>query len=379
MKKGLLIAMALLPACIFAQEIQYSISGKVGAFNAPAKVYLLLQNGRVVKDSVALKNGAFELKGTDKAPRQAMLLLDAKGIGYKSLLRSGSADVFEFYIDNAKMTLAAKDSVSKAVIKGSALNTDFAAYKKQVSPAEAKVKAVVNEYNSASKEQRATPEFQADMDKKYDAASTEVDKIQKDFIKANPNTMVSLDLIKSGNEYSMEDVAATEALFNGLSDAVKSSAPGKAYKEEIDKYKTVAIGAVAPDFAQTTPDGKTIKVSDYKGKYLLIDFWASWCGPCRRENPNVVKAYQAYKDKNFTILGVSLDDEKGKDAWLKAIEKDQLVWDQVSDLKGWNNEAAKLYLVRSIPQNFLLDPDGKIIAHNLRGEDLAKKLEEIFR
>lgn len=379
MKKGLLIAIALLPACIFAQEIQYSISGKVGAFNAPAKVYLLLQNGRVVKDSVALKNGAFELKGTDKAPRQAMLLLDAKGIGYKSLLRSGSADVFEFYIDNAKMTLAAKDSVSKAVIKGSALNTDFAAYKKQVSPAEAKVKAVVNEYNSASKEQRATPEFQADMDKKYDAASTEVDKIQKDFIKANPNTMVSLDLIKSGNEYSMEDVAATEALFNGLSDAVKSSAPGKAYKEEIDKYKTVAIGAVAPDFAQTTPDGKTIKVSDYKGKYLLIDFWASWCGPCRRENPNVVKAYQAYKDKNFTILGVSLDDEKGKDAWLKAIEKDQLVWDQVSDLKGWNNEAAKLYLVRSIPQNFLLDPDGKIIAHNLRGEDLAKKLEEIFR
>lgn len=379
MKKGLLIAIALLPACIFAQEIQYSISGKVGAFNAPAKVYLLLQNGRVVKDSVALKNGAFELKGTDKAPRQAMLLLDAKGIGYKSLLRSGSADVFEFYIDNVKMTLAAKDSVSKAVIKGSALNTDFAAYKKQVSPAEAKVKAVVNEYNSASKEQRATPEFQADMDKKYDAASTEVDKIQKDFIKANPNTMVSLDLIKSGNEYSMEDVAATEALFNGLSDAVKSSAPGKAYKEEIDKYKTVAIGAVAPDFAQTTPDGKTIKVSDYKGKYLLIDFWASWCGPCRRENPNVVKAYQAYKDKNFTILGVSLDDEKGKDAWLKAIEKDQLVWDQVSDLKGWNNEAAKLYLVRSIPQNFLLDPDGKIIAHNLRGEDLAKKLEEIFR
>lgn len=379
MKKGLLIAMSLLPACIFAQEIQYSISGKVGAFNAPAKVYLLLQNGRVVKDSVALKNGAFELKGTDKAPRQAMLLLDTKGVGYKSLLRSGSADVFEFYIDNAKMTLAAKDSVSKAVIKGSALNTDFAAYKKQVSPAEAKVKAVVNEYNSASKEQRATPEFQADMDKKYDAASTEVDKIQKDFIKANPNTMVSLDLIKSGNEYSMEDVAATEALFNGLSDAVKSSAPGKAYKEEIDKYKTVAIGAVAPDFAQTTPDGKTIKVSDYKGKYLLIDFWASWCGPCRRENPNVVKAYQAYKDKNFTILGVSLDDEKGKDAWLKAIEKDQLVWDQVSDLKGWNNEAAKLYLVRSIPQNFLLDPDGKIIAHNLRGEDLAKKLEEIFR
>lgn len=379
MKKGLLIVMALLPACIFAQEIQYSISGKVGAFNAPAKVYLLLQNGRVVKDSVALKNGAFELKGTDKAPRQAMLLLDAKGIGYKSLLRSGSADVFEFYIDNAKMTLAAKDSVSKAMIKGSALNTDFAAYKKQVSPAEAKVKAVVNEYNSASKEQRATPEFQADMDKKYDAASTEVDKIQKDFIKANPNTMVSLDLIKSGNEYSMEDVAATEALFNGLSDAVKSSVPGKAYKEEIDKYKTVAVGAVAPDFAQTTPDGKTIKVSDYKGKYLLIDFWASWCGPCRRENPNVVKAYQAYKDKNFTILGVSLDDEKGKDAWLKAIEKDQLVWDQVSDLKGWNNEAAKLYLVRSIPQNFLLDPDGKIIAHNLRGEDLAKKLEEIFR
>jgi len=135
-------------------------------------------------------------------------------------------------------------------------------------------------------------------------------------------------------------------------------------------------GGTPPDFTQEDPNGKLIKMSDFKGKYLLLDFWASWCGPCRRENPNVVRMYSKYREKGFEILGISLDNNKQR--WLNAIEKDQLTWPQVSDLKGWSNNVAQQYQVTSIPKTFLLDPEGKIIAVNLRGQALEAKLEEIF-
>jgi peroxiredoxin len=122
-----------------------------------------------------------------------------------------------------------------------------------------------------------------------------------------------------------------------------------------------------------------VSLSSFKGKYVLVDFWASWCGPCRQENPNVVKAFNKFKDKNFTILGVSLDRPNAKDRWLKAIHDDGLAWNHVSDLKYWDNEVAKLYGIRAIPQNLLLDPQGKIIARNLNGEALDKKLEEVIK
>jgi peroxiredoxin len=139
-----------------------------------------------------------------------------------------------------------------------------------------------------------------------------------------------------------------------------------------------AIGKNAPDFEQADTSGNMVKLSGFRGKYLLLDFWASWCGPCRAENPNVVKAYQKYHDRGFTILGVSLDQPGKKEAWLKAIHQDGLTWTHVSDLQFWNNAVAKMYGIRSIPQNFLLDKDGKIIATNIRAEELNKKLSEIF-
>jgi thiol-disulfide isomerase/thioredoxin len=125
--------------------------------------------------------------------------------------------------------------------------------------------------------------------------------------------------------------------------------------------------------------GVPVKLSSFRGKYLLVDFWASWCGPCRRENPNVVKTYQAFKDKNFTILGVSLDQPGAKQKWLDAIHNDNLTWTHVSDLKFWQNDVARLYGIQAIPQNLLLDPSGKIIARNLSGEQLAKKLSEVIQ
>lgn len=147
-------------------------------------------------------------------------------------------------------------------------------------------------------------------------------------------------------------------------------------ESSIEKERSFMLGGTPPDFSQAAPDGSSISLSDLRGKVVLVDFWASWCGPCRRENPNVVRLYEKYKDKGFEIIGVSLD--RSRDRWLQAIDQDGLDWLHVSDLKHWQNEVAKLYNVSSIPQTFLLDTEGKIIGKNLRGQRLANKLSEIF-
>lgn len=141
--------------------------------------------------------------------------------------------------------------------------------------------------------------------------------------------------------------------------------------------RATGIGTKAPDFTLPNPEGKNLRLSDHFGKYILVDFWAAWCGPCRKENPNVVRVFNKYKDKGFTVYGVSLD--HSKEAWIKAIADDGLNWPQVSDLKFWDSAPAKLYGIRGIPGNVLLDPSGKIIARNLRGEDLEKKLAELIQ
>src|SRR5260221_8602754 len=201
--------------------------------------------------------------------------------------------------------------------------------------------------------------------------------VLKMFIIANPDSYISLLALSSVGGPS-PDPAELESLYDSLSPRLKDMETAKVLKNSINALKINAVGAMAPDFTQTDVNGTPVKLSSFRGKYVLIDFWASWCGPCRQENPNVVKAYKKYKDKNFTIIGVSLDRAESKSNWIDAIKSDGLNWTQVSDLKFWNNEVAVLYSIRSIPANFLIDPNGRIIGKDLRGNDLENKLEDVL-
>ena len=376
MKHIKLFILALLPLSVFAQSESFTVKGTVGKLNSPSKVYLSYrQNKTVITDSASIKNGMFELKGQVSNPVKAKLVLDHAGKGLQSLR---TPDFVELYLEKGVISLTSKDSVYNAVVVGSVVNDDNRKLTEKLAAAKNKMKVMMAEYYAAPDEKKKSKEFQDETEKRYNAITKEIQEIESAFIRDNPNSYVSLDIIKNTGG-SIPNVEVLDSLFKSLTETIRNSSAGKEFSERIDKLKLVAVGAIAPDFTQMTPENQPVKLSDFKGKYVLIDFWASWCGPCRAENPNVVKVYNQYKDNGFTVLGISLDNEKGRDAWLKAINKDQLTWTQVSDLKGWYNEVAALYSVKAVPQNFLIDPNGKIIAKNLRGEELAAKLKEIIK
>ena len=257
---------------------------------------------------------------------------------------------------------------------------DFIALKAELKPIEAKLDAINQEFVKAPANKKNDPAYKASLETRYSAVVEEMANVMQSFVLKHPNSYISLIVLSELLVNNSGIEASTIAnLYKDLSDQIKKTDLGKELGTKLSSTTKTSIGAVAPDFTQNDTKGKPVKLSDFRGKYVLIDFWASWCAPCRQENPNVVKAYAQFKGKNFEILGISLDNPNARTAWINAIEKDKLTWTQVSDLQGWKNQVARLYGVESIPQNFLIDPKGVIVAKNLRGENLIRTLSNILK
>lgn len=374
MKKILLSALSLAPIALLAQQ-DFTIKGKVGSLNAPAKAYLSYNaGGKTVTDSCNVVKGAFEFKGNVASPVMAMLGVkhDAAPENPDQKMRS-IPDMIYIYLEKATIKVTAADSVKNAKITGSKINDDNAKLNERLKSVNDKISLLIKEYNMPG----LTAEQRKEASEKYSVLDKEKKEISKKFVEENRDTYLALVTFRNVLGYEF-DADAAQADFMKFSAALRNSADGKKIEEMINAAKKTAVGQVAMDFTQNDVNDKPVKLSDFRGKYVLLDFWASWCGPCRAENPNVVKAFNSYKDKNFTVLGVSLDRPGKKEAWLQAIEKDGLLWTHVSDLKFWDNEVSKMYGIRGIPANFLIDPNGKIIAKNVRGEELQAKLAEVL-
>ncbi|MCL6220902.1 TlpA disulfide reductase family protein [Zunongwangia pacifica] len=285
-----------------------------------------------------------------------------------------------FVLSNEDITLnAVKDSLYKAKVTGASVNAEYQDYyDTYFEPIRGKAGPIYQLLDSLNQggKRDLTKDERTMMDKKWEEMSRFSDSLTKLYVSHNRSSLAA-PMIISERYIQYADPDKADELYQLLDPKVQSSYYGEKLSKALEGYKSVAVGSKAPAIKnQVDLEGNKIGLEDYQGKYVLVDFWASWCGPCRKENPNVLKAYNTYHSKGLEILAISLDENRK--LWEKAIEKDKLPWQHVSDLKGFKNQAAQDYMVSAIPQNFLINPEGEIIATNLREEGLHEKLKEIF-
>lgn len=380
MKKIVFLSICCLLAmssCTDENNQSFTLKGKIGNWSDPATLYLSYwDDGNEYLDTTRLRKGSFSFEGTVGEPAPARLILDYSGEGMGQAAQAGH--ILYLYLENGTVKMKSPDSLQNSQFINSPINEAHLAYLDFIGGQIQDLATRMNEkVMQATPEQQNDSAFNAQLNQEYRQLLDERTQKQQQYVRDHPDSYFSVVAL-SESVSSDFDVEEIEPLFLSIDEKYRESFPGKAFAQRIEAAKTIGIGKKAPGFTQNDPDGNPVSLSDFQGKYVLLDFWASWCGPCRQENPNLVKAYAAYKDKGFEILGVSLDNKDGKEAWVKAIEKDGLTWTQVSDLNSWNNEVARSYGVRAVPQSYLIDPQGVIVAQNLRGEALEETLAEIF-
>ncbi len=343
----------LLPAIAFSQtpkttktpaESGFVINGTVTGFPDGTSVSFVNNQTGGLEKQTTIEHNKFTIKGAMPEP------------GIKVLVFGDQPPGIPLFLDNSNVKISGdKSTLDKLSITGSPSHKEFTEYVSAIMP-----------YQNIFAD-GAVPDQQS---------IAAVEKISTDFVKQHPASYVA-PLAAIRLLQATQDGAKAGQLYAMMPANVRASELGQYLGQQIEESKINPIGSVIKDFSQTDTAGKPINIESFRGKYVLVDFWASWCRPCRMENPNVVAAYNKFHDRNFTILSVSLD--QAKPAWLDAIKMDGLTWNHVSDLKGWNNAVATLFQIRQIPQNILIDPAGKIIAKNLRGPLLDNKLSQLFQ